>query len=96
MSKVQRTAILDAHTRHLRRIGRTGGVDGDPRTVRVLKREGWVGGYFDVPTRGGLIAAGVDMDVLHAQAMRMDEQRNMVAELDGLHVEALEMRQAAE
>lgn len=79
MTQAQRTAILDAHERRLRRIGRTGGADGDPRVIRVLKREGWVSGYFDSPTRAGLIAAGVDMNAIHAEALTEDYARRVSA-----------------
>lgn len=71
MTQAQRTAILDAHGRHLKRIGH-GGVSADVRTVKVLRREGFVstvGPTFDKPTRAGLIAAGVNLDKLHAKAL---------------------------
>lgn len=72
MSKAQRTAILEAHA--LKMIGRyhSGVVVARPNTVEVLKREKWISdalarsGYV---TRAGLIAAGVDMDAIHTEAL---------------------------
>lgn len=66
MTEVQRNAILGAH--RARTSGRMGMVSANPRTERVLRREGWVAGAFDIPTRAGLIAAGINLDKLRDQA----------------------------
>lgn len=67
MSKTQRTAILQAHRdRSANRL--IGVIYAAPRTLRVLQANHWAQGFDDQPTRAGLIAAGVDMDALHAQA----------------------------
>lgn len=69
MTKEQRRIVLLADSKaHPCR----GGITGHPGTVNVLLREGWAAGSGPVDwhvTRDGLIAAGVDMDVLHAEAM---------------------------
>lgn len=75
MTKVQRAAILDAHRRHLAGVG-TGAVHANPRTERVLRREGWVAGLLDKPTRAGLLAAGV-LDDAHAEALDENEARDI-------------------
>lgn len=73
MSKAQRTAILDAHN-----------YSGDPRyrgivtachnpTLDALRREGWMNSEYRI-TRASLIAAGIDMDALHGDAL--DEHRS--------------------
>src|SRR5687768_15264857 len=90
MSKAQQAAILTAH--RARMTGRMGMVTANPRTERVLRREGWVAGAFDIPTRAGLIAAGVDMDKLRAKALtdwtvRDDDPRD-----DTVRAEALRWR----
>ncbi len=55
-----------------------GGITGHPGTVKVLLREGWAAGSGPLGwhvTRDGLIAAGLDMDALHAEAMAENIER---------------------
>lgn len=80
MSKAQRTAILDFHN-GVTAKGHT--LIADSRTIAALIRNGWAtfGPGTSVAwalrakrraayvTRAGLIAAGVDMDALHARAL---------------------------
>jgi hypothetical protein len=108
MSKTQRTAILDFHRgvtakRHT--------MIASSRTIAVLIREGWATFGPDVKpasmlrarvraayvTTAGLIAAGVDMDAIHAEALESPEHqasRNVLHEQrasfrDQDHAEAL-------
>lgn len=88
MSKTQRTAILDFHNGCTAK-GHTMVVR-SARTIAVMIREGWAtfgpgvrisamlraGARTAYITRAGLIAAGVDMDALHAAALREDETRD--------------------
>lgn len=76
MSKAQRTAVLVAHRFALRDRYASGTAYANPRTMRVLRREGWTGAYDQI-TRAGLIAAGVDMDAIHADALIEDEAREV-------------------
>jgi hypothetical protein len=69
MSETQRRAILGAHMVRTTQPGRMGMVIAPYRTLRVLQRNGWVTSEFDLPTRAGLVAAGIDMDKLHGQAL---------------------------
>jgi hypothetical protein len=69
MSKTQRTAILDFHngvtSKAYTMLVRS------ERTLDVMVREGWatrVTRHTGYVTRAGLIAAGVDMDAIHADA----------------------------
>lgn len=85
MSKTQRIAILDFHN-GVTAKGHT--MLADARTIRVLVREGWAALGSNVTpsvarlhkvrvayvTTPGLVAAGIDMDVIHAQALRMNER----------------------
>ncbi|MFL6145590.1 MAG: hypothetical protein ACJ72N_27480 [Labedaea sp.] len=67
MSKAQRAAILDAHERRMRRG--VGQIIGRASTRAALRRGGWTRSFMDLPTRAGLIAAGVNMDAIHAEAI---------------------------
>jgi hypothetical protein len=100
MSKAQRAAILAAENQIKYTPGgaakRFGMVVAGARTEHVLRREGWVFGPFDQVTRAGLIAAGVDMDAIHAEALEMSgpwtnrlsaEGRQVIR--DATHAEAL-------
>lgn len=69
MSKTQRTAILAAHAAQGEQRGR---IDAYQRTHEALRRSGWEANGIHV-TRAGLIAAGVDMDALHDDALMADE-----------------------
>lgn len=82
MTKAQRNVILDFHN-GVNAKGDTMVIQNN-RTINALVREGWArrsrpapGGRIDVEhvhvTTAGLIAAGVDMDALAAQAA--DETR---------------------
>lgn len=77
MSKAQRTAVLEAHTYRVANPNglRDGHVDargGKGRTARWRMIEAMMtAGHLDRAgriTRAGLVAAGVDMDALHAEA----------------------------
>lgn len=63
MSKAQRTAILDAYDRGPRGYVRPR----SSRTQLALLANGWMDDE-NRPIRAGLIAAGVDMDALAADA----------------------------
>ena len=73
MTEAQRTAILRQHND--RNHGNS--IIANARTIAVLVREGWatypIGansrGRTAYVTRAGLIAAGVNMDKLHAKAL---------------------------
>lgn len=71
MSKVQRTAILNAHNYPGRKL--RGLIMANKRTVAVLLREDWATKWIDDEsgwvTTAGLLAAGVDMDAIHAEAL---------------------------
>jgi hypothetical protein len=73
MTQAQRIAILKAHNtwNPAHPIDSRGMVDAYERTHCVLQRNGWTNGIR--VTRAGLIAAGADMDAIHAEAL--DENR---------------------
>lgn len=86
MSKAQRTAILMAHARRAAhatsRPGHGDWVLAPSPTVEICVRQGWarrvegiLGDNVARVTPAGLIAAGVDMDALHAEAETEDESR---------------------
>ena len=86
MSKVQRTAVLDFHNGP---TSKGYSLIADPRTITVLIKNGWAtfGPGVSVAwalrarrrtahvTTAGLIAAGVDMDAIHAEALAEDRAR---------------------
>lgn len=76
MSKAQRTAILRADDKGPMCRGGFGGC-GTPSTLGVLHREGWArDGYV---TLAGLIAAGVDMDAIHGEAIEANDAFDRLA-----------------
>lgn len=91
MTKAQRTAILRAHNNGGTEAAGTaiywsrGRVRVPRRTADVLAREGWVSGDALVTT-AGLIAAGVDMDAIHGEAIRENNVRDAdAASAERLH-----------
>lgn len=95
MSKTQRIAILDFHNgvtdkRHT--------FLANELTIDAMVREGWAERPITRPrdsrreayvTTAGLVAAGVDMDAIHAVALVEDSRRRVAAAVQG-HPEALE------
>lgn len=76
MTTAQREAILAAHTR----VTWRGRIAPNVRaaTYEALKREAWV--KNGQVTTAGLIAAGVDMDALHADAIEANDAYDRVAD----------------
>jgi hypothetical protein len=73
MGKTQRIAILDFHN-GVTAKGHT--MIGNLRAMNAMERNGWVRtigtGRAAYVTTAGLIAAGVDMDAIHAEALVED------------------------
>jgi hypothetical protein len=102
MSKAQRTAILEAYERKARATGSTrpGCFVVRPATLTAMVRNGWAEALslrVGIYTTAGLIAAGVDMDAIHAEALREDLKREIGEEpgdwqagIDAQHAEALQ------
>lgn len=71
MSKAQRAAALEAHTTVGAPLGMFSGFV-RPATFRAMVRNGWAQGasaFGGGVTTAGLIAAGVDMNAIHADAL---------------------------
>lgn len=87
MTEVQRDAILRAH-RDRTAYNLIGVIYAAPRTLRVLHANRWAQGFDDQPTRAGLIAAGINMDKLHAKALADWVVREDDARDDAVRAEA--------